>query len=200
MTDGNSNIQTGNVYEHLLNLVDYKMDSEALQTCLSQLFPTHALQPDMKAYSDAVYLNYMDTGMSLKFLPDTGYRPSVSNIDGDKLRLESIDIYNSESTKRSGKRSFQTFSQLPLLIPAGVKPTTLTIAADTKGADFVSALGEPPRKGGGQGSLSGSIDIWCEWPKVGLLVEFSTSGPNAWEQGQHSMWKVLTIFRPSVEV
>jgi len=47
----------------------------------------------------------------------------------------------------------------------------------------------------------GSINIWCEWTKLGLMVEFGGEkvlGPNAWEEGKDAPWKVVTIFEPEV--
>ncbi|XP_006454648.1 hypothetical protein AGABI2DRAFT_189890 [Agaricus bisporus var. bisporus H97] len=70
---------------------------------------------------------------------------------------------------------------------------------ETTGKEFVQALGEPDRKGGGTGPSSGSIDIWCEWTKDGIMVEFGGSqakGPNVWETGKDAVWKVVTLFRP----
>jgi hypothetical protein len=199
MADGSSNPQTENIYDQLLDLMDSQFDSDAFKSPLSSLFPALSPQPEVKSYSDATYVNYFDVGMSLKFISDSGHQPKTSTSDTKTLRLESIDVYNTGTTKSSRKTSFKTFSRLPLVIPVPTaQDAILTITADTKGADFVSAFGEPTRKGGGQGSLSGSIDIWCEWPQYGLLVELSTTGPNAWEQGQHSIWKVLTIFLPAV--
>ena len=70
------------------------------------------------------------------------------------------------------------------------------------GKDFVKVLGEPDRKGGGAGPSSGSIGIWCEWSKDGLMVEFGgdeARGPQAWERGKDEVWKVITLFPPTTE-
>jgi len=114
--------------------------------------------------------------------------------------------------------SFSTFPSFPLeiLIPddggatdksavqAGSQPSpssrTMSITPETIGKAFVEALGEPARKGGGSGPSSGSIGIWCEWPKAGLMVEFGGNearGPQAWERGKDAHWSVISIFERS---
>ena len=112
-------------------------------------------------------------------------------MDGDKLQLKSIDIYNNRS-EDSGKRdSFKAFSLLPLSISTS-NGIVLAITDSTTGKQIVEVFGEPARKGGGDGPSSGSIDIWCEWP--GFMVEFGQRGPQAWERGKNASWKVITIF------
>ena len=81
------------------------------------------------------------------------------------------------------------------------RPSELSVLADTSGKDFVQALGEPDRKGGGAGPSSGSIGIWCEWSKDGVMVEFGgdeAKGPQAWERGKDAAWKIITIFSPTI--
>jgi len=58
-------------------------------------------------------------------------------------------------------------------------------------------MGEPERKGGGAGPASGSIGIWCDWPKEGIMIEFDASGPQAWEHGKDTKWRLLTLYRPA---
>jgi len=70
------------------------------------------------------------------------------------------------------------------------------------GKDFVAALGEPDRKGGGSGPSSGSIGIWVEWTRDGLMVEFGgddSRGPQAWERGKDALWRVISVFSPKKE-
>jgi len=65
------------------------------------------------------------------------------------------------------------------------------------GKEFIALLGEPNRKGGGAGPSSGSIGIWVEWTRDGLMVEFGgeeSRGPQAWERGKDAPWKVISIF------
>ncbi|KAH6916869.1 hypothetical protein BKA70DRAFT_1250833 [Coprinopsis sp. MPI-PUGE-AT-0042] len=177
--------------------------------------------PEVKSYSDAVYLNYYSLGISLLFTPAKGYKPSsglkYADLDTDRLSLDGIDVYNTPKVKDMSKPSstrpsevaFATYSRpLTINLAANVqdkdgkpidRPSSITITDDTTGKDFVSALGEPDRKGGGAGPSSGSIGIWCEWAADGLMVEFGgdeSRGPQAWERGKDAFWRVVTIFVP----
>lgn len=178
------------VHETLYGLIGLTMNSDPLHTGLKAVFGILP-ESELKVYSDCVYLNYYTVGTSLLFAPDSGYRPKAASLDGDKLQLKSIDIYNNQA-EESGKRdSFKAFPLLPLLIST-LNEIVLTITDSTTGKQIVEVFGEPARKGGGGGSSSGSIDIWCEWP--GLMVEFGQRGPQAWERGKDAPWKVITIF------
>jgi len=158
--------------------------------------------PDVKSYSDAVYFNYYALGLSLLFTPIKGYRPQ--DLQDAHLVLDGIDIYN------DGK----TGSRPPTYSPYPITPITLTVTPETKedtprpsvlsvtrdmtGKEFVTALGEPDRKGGGSGPSSGNIGIWVEWTRDGLMVEFGgddSRGPQAWERGKDAPWRVISIFR-----
>ncbi|KAI6031622.1 hypothetical protein BKA83DRAFT_87430 [Pisolithus microcarpus] len=149
---------------------------------------TGDLTPEVKAYPDMVYFNYHKLGVSLQFSPRGGYKPKVglarSQLKDDCLRLEGIDIYN-ESKPRTGDARPQASSQSP--------QSFISIAANTTGKEF------PCRKGGGTGPSSGSINIWCEWSKEGIMVEFGGTearGPQAWERGKDAVWQVVTVFSP----
>jgi len=155
---------------------------------------TKDVVPEIKIYSDAVYYNYFQLGISILFQPAAGYKPGeLSQLDTSKLLLKSIDIYNGSETK------YATYPGYPLIFsPSTTK--TVSITPQTSGKDFVSALGEPDRKGGGNGPMSGSIGIWCEWPKLGLMVELGgedARGPQAWEKGKDATWKTITLFAPT---
>ncbi|EJD04063.1 uncharacterized protein FOMMEDRAFT_83219 [Fomitiporia mediterranea MF3/22] len=171
--------------------------------------------PEVKSYSDALYHNYYTLGISLMFVANDGSK-SIKNIDArsEKLALDSIDIYNPEidDEKKDSKMpstglSAQTYSIYPgLPLVLSLPPSTdeqkarqeeITLSALSTGKDIVGALGEPDRKGGGAGPSSGSIGIWCEWAKDGIMVEFggpNATGPQAWERGKEAKWKVLTLF------
>ncbi|KIK70836.1 hypothetical protein GYMLUDRAFT_150027 [Collybiopsis luxurians FD-317 M1] len=165
--------------------------------------------PEVKSYPDVVYYNYYALGLSFVFKPLDGYKPKMgltrSDLTEDKLILDSLDLYNipetstPENKPRSGpkKKAEIAFATHP------VSPVTLTstfeVARETTGKDFVHHFGEPDRKGGGSGPSSGSIGIWCEWTKCGILVEFGgveAVGPQAWERGKDAVWKVITVFSP----
>ncbi|KAG5647599.1 hypothetical protein DXG03_008952 [Asterophora parasitica] len=179
--------------------------------------------PEVKSYPDAVYLNYFALGLSLLFSPLAGYNPKsglrFSELTNDKLVIDSIDIYNIPKPSSSDPRSkgtssrtaelaFASFPLLPLVLDVGgevkdkdgnvvARPAQLEITQQTTGKEFVECLGEPDRKGGGAGPSSGSIGIWCEWTKDGIMVEFGgdeAKGPQAWERGKDAAWKVMTLF------
>ena len=162
--------------------------------------------PEVKAYPDAVYYNFYTIGLSLLFVPTKGYRPKTGatseQLDLSKLVLDGIDVYNASSTKATDGKparalsnpAYSPFPMSPFTLyvhPEGkdgkVRPdTSLSIGPETSGKDFVTLLGEPDRKGGGSGPSSGSIGIWLEWFKDGLMVEFGgdeSRGPQAWEKG-----------------
>jgi len=130
--------------------------------------------------------------------------------------LESIYVYNippknASHPRTTAETAYATYPHFPLALAliADVRdkdgkpiprPPNLDVLADTSGKDFVQALGEPDRKGGGAGPSSGSIGIWCEWPKDGIMVEFGgdeAKGPQAWERGKDAVWKIITIFSPT---
>jgi len=143
-------------------------------------------------------------------------------LKNEKLALDNIYLYNVPTNKQSDARSkgtsaraaelaFSTYpvSPLELRITPQIKdkdgkvlsrPPKVDVHADTSGKDFVQTLGEPDRKGGGAGPSSGSIGIWCEWSKDGVMIEFGgdeAKGPQAWERGKDAIWKIITIFPPS---
>ncbi|KZV76993.1 hypothetical protein PENSPDRAFT_645741 [Peniophora sp. CONT] len=186
---------------------------------LASLVSTSAASPEVKAYPDAVYYNYYTVGLSLLFAPTTGYRPktgsTLEQLDTSKLALDGIDIYNASSKKPTDGKparalsnpAYSPYSMSPFtvaILPGGKddktrKDTSLTIGPETTGKDFVALLGEPDRKGGGSGPSSGSIGIWLEWSKDGLMVEFGgdeSRGPQAWEKGKDAIWSVVSIFTP----
>lgn len=156
--------------------------------------PSASTSPEVKSYPDAIYFNYFSLGLSLLFKPVDGYKPTTGlkreELDDADLVLDEIDIYNvpksSANTSTSAKpsnKSKPTYATYPLTSltlslasspssESTPRPTHFTITPETTGKDFVQSLGEPDRKGGGAGPSSGSIGIWCEWSKDGLMVEF----------------------------
>ncbi|KAI0788527.1 hypothetical protein C8Q75DRAFT_237000 [Abortiporus biennis] len=158
------------------------------------------------------------------YKPKTGLK--LDELKIEKLALDGLDLYNNpppktntsanSSSKPAPKTTSsltQTYSSYPVnplvieLAPLEVKdkekdkprPSTFSITPETTGKQFVETLGEPDRKGGGAGPSSGSINIWCEWSKDGLMVEFGgdeSRGPQAWERGKDAVWKIISIFPP----
>ena len=165
---------------------------------------TKTLDADIKYYSDCVYMNYYELGLSLMFVAKDASR-SIKNedISSDTLRLDSVCIYNSViSAGESRARVYSAFPLTSIVLPLldeSVNRTAreLVLTSESNGRDIVTCLGEPTRKGGGTGPLSGSIGIWCEWTKDGIMIEFGGSeakGAQAWEKGKDAKWKVLTLF------
>ena len=199
----------------------FRPTSQRLIVHLSKLAADASLEaaptPEVKAFSDCVYYNLHALGISLVFHPVAGYKPktgtSRADLQEDQLRLASIDVYNHEAaidppssssskpspSRPSTKPSFAAFPSYPIRIsyPSNTIPSTpQTLLVDTKtvGKEFVSALGEPDRKGGGEGSMG----IWTEWTGIGLMVEYASGGLQAWDKGGEATWKVLSVFERGV--
>lgn len=170
-----------------------------------------ASQPQVKVYADAVYFNYYALGFSTLFKPVNGYKPSSDGkLDHDNLVLDSIDIYNATATTKPKSKLtpiYSTYPQSPIVISLDGKtsdekdrPQSISVTPMTTGKEFVECIGEPDRKGGGTGPSSGSISIWCEWSKDGIMIEFGgndSSGAQAWEKGKDAPWKIITLYKPS---
>ncbi|KAJ3750582.1 hypothetical protein DFH05DRAFT_97103 [Lentinula detonsa] len=206
-------------------LLGRKPSSQLIDDYLNELSSAgkpSALTPEIKSYSDVVYYNFHALGLSLLFKPTDGYKPRTgllrSELMEDKLVLDSLDIYNIPASRSDSKGSqkkreeiaFATYPMSPVILnltdPEEEEgkniPHSLQISKESTGKDFVQGLGEPDRKGGGSGPSSGSIGIWCEWTKHGILVEFGgveAIGPQAWERGKDAVWKVVTVFLPNIK-
>lgn len=94
--------------------------------------------PEVKPYSDIVYLNYRHIGLSLSFAPSAGYRPSpTSSLDdirreGDagRLKCTGVDLYNHDAAARPPPRDkgkaprqraedrWERFPAYPVLLPS----------------------------------------------------------------------------------
>ena len=172
-----------------------------------------ATSPEVKSYSDAVYFNYFALGLSLLFKPVNGYKPKTGlkreDLRDSDLVLDGIDIYNViKSAKPGTAKPFSaypvspftlTLSSQPAEKDAKPRPSQFEVKPETTGKEFVAGMGEPDRKGGGAGPSSGSIGIWCEWSRDGVMVEFGgeeSRGPQAWERGKDAVWKVISVFPP----
>lgn len=203
-------------YLDVKDLLGLHPESEQLSSHISSLvtlIPTNVpVQPEVKAYPDAVYYNYYPLGLSLQFKPVAGYKPktgtSHQDLQQDHLVLDGIDLYNVPKPKpgATASKTKSTYASYPISpftltltpLPETSRPSSLSVNSDTTGKGFVECFGEPDRKGGGAGPSSGSIGIWCEWSKDGVMVEFGgdeSRGPQAWERGKDAIWKVTSIFR-----
>ncbi|KAF9076131.1 hypothetical protein BDP27DRAFT_1313945, partial [Rhodocollybia butyracea] len=197
----------------LQNLLGERPRSQPIADYLDELVSiinsSSASTPEIKSYPDTVYYNFYALGLSLLFKPVDDYKPkaglSRSDLAEDKLILESLDIYNipklsgpdSTGPRTKAELAFATHPVSSMML--NLVEGQLQVTRESTGKDFVEHLGEPDRKGGGSGPASGSIGIWCEWKKHGLLVEFGgveATGPQAWERGKDAGWKVITMFLP----
>lgn len=197
------------------NLLGASPNSEDLSGYLNELALLSANEsplPEIKSYSDALYMNYYNLGLSLMFVSRDGKKSiTKEDVKGDKLVLDSIDIYNSlpYKSKPGSSSSTTTYEKFPVseltlslapLQDGKERAKEVKITPSSSGKDLVAVLGEPVRKGGGGGPSQGSVDIWCEWSGDGIMIEFGgeeAKGPKAWETGKDAKWKVLTLFRPS---
>jgi hypothetical protein len=79
------------------------------------------ISPEIKSYSDAVYFNYYQLGLSLQFAPKDGYKPASglkqNQLKNDKLSLDSIYLYNT-IPREKGASSFSTHPVPPLVLEA----------------------------------------------------------------------------------
>ncbi|KAI1793957.1 hypothetical protein LXA43DRAFT_884447 [Ganoderma leucocontextum] len=173
--------------------------------------------PEVKSYSDAVYFNYYALGISLLFKPINGYVPKTGlkseELQDKALILDGVDIYNvlppkaGANASRATKSPYTSYPISPTTLNLATiegkdRPKSFDVTSQTTGKNFVSTLGEPDRKGGGAGPSSGSIGIWCEWTKDGVMVEFGgeeSRGPQAWERGKDAVWKIITVFPPKAD-
>lgn len=206
-------------------LLGERPSSQRLAEYLETLPKSKGVAPEVKSYHDAVYFNYYSLGLSLLFTPKNGYKPATGlkreDLKDDNLVVDSIDIYNipkpisslAEGAKlpRLAELAFSTHPASPLTLllsskepsvegeSESTRASSFDVLTTTSGKDIVAVLGEPDRKGGGAGPSSGSIGIWCEWSKDGIMVEFggeAARGPQAWERGKDAVWRVITIFPP----
>ncbi|PSS37585.1 hypothetical protein PHLCEN_2v601 [Hermanssonia centrifuga] len=196
--------------KQLLGLRPFSEQLSGYVSSLSALASNASSAPEVKSYPDAVYFNYFPLGLSLLFKPVNGYKPKTGltckELNDEDLILDGIDIYNVPTPKSSAPtKSKSPYSTYPIdtvtlhlaSIEGKARQPATEIKRDTTGKDFVLGMGEPDRKGGGAGPSSGSIGIWCEWSKDGVMVEFGgeeSRGPQAWERGKDAVWKVISIF------
>ncbi|KAF7800045.1 hypothetical protein EIP86_011288 [Pleurotus ostreatoroseus] len=199
--------------KQLLGLQPSSDQLSSYLSTISTLSEGSSTIPEVKSYSDAVYFNYHTLGLSLLFKPVNGYKPKTGlkreDLQDANLELDGIDIYNALKPKEgaAGRQTKSAYASYPVdtlklgLTPIADKerPEYVVAKRSTTGKEFVSCMGEPDRKGGGAGPSIGSIGIWCEWSKDGIMVEFGgeeSRGPKAWETGKDAVWKVISIFPP----
>ncbi|SCV74388.1 BQ2448_6820 [Microbotryum intermedium] len=105
----------------------------------------HPPTPELKLYSDILYVNHHSLGLSLSYKPHaTAYKlpKTVQEVDWSKLRLVGMDVYNYEARNqkkleegRDTKQVYKTFPCYPIIIsvPASavVDTTTTTITSSS---------------------------------------------------------------------
>ncbi|TFL06825.1 hypothetical protein BDV98DRAFT_560029 [Pterulicium gracile] len=179
--------------------------------------PTSPNGPHVATYRDSVYFNYRHLGLSLLFTPQKGYQlikgTPAEDLDQSRLFLDGIDFYNvtlqsppssppapskPPFSPTAADHGFRSYPVTPIKIHfSGEADDSLQVQRSSTGKYFVEHLGEPDRKGGGAGPSNGSIGIWCEWTKKGIMVEFGGNearGPDAWNTGKDAKWKVISMF------
>ncbi|GAA6003434.1 hypothetical protein JCM10207_000332 [Rhodosporidiobolus poonsookiae] len=137
-----------------------------------------------------------------------------------QLRLTGVDLYNHTTSApptksgRTKEAEYAPFAGYPVLLPSpstsadqdADKPAPLLDPSTTGASLLSSSLGEPTRKGGGSSATPG-MGIWTEWTfslpeegeegekkKVGVMVEWASSGLKAWEEGGEARWRVCSVF------
>ncbi|GAA6001874.1 uncharacterized protein JCM10292_005950 [Rhodotorula paludigena] len=181
--------------------------------------PAPPPEPQVKAYSDVLYLNYRPLALSISFAPRTPLPSSTaaaSSLAGlldpahpahASLACTQIDIYNHAATPEPAPSSARTkpserwgrFPRFPLALSSSssssADPSPVLLEPSTTGAALLSLLGEPARKGGGQ-SATPALGIWTEWTPRGVLVEWASQGLEAWEKGGEARWRCVSVFAP----
>ena len=143
---------------------------------------------EKKEYSDVHFYSIRPKGISFQWTPQP---------DPSRSKLLAIDIYN-------GHQKWGPYPYYPIIIYHGEK--YLEVQPTTKALEFVQALGEPKRKGGG--ALTAGPAMWMEWEllsaqpesmsRLFVQVEFageSARSPDRWEPGRgtEAVWGIMTL-------
>jgi hypothetical protein len=205
----------------LLGVLGAGTSSAAYASCLAllQQAPASLERSDYLRPAPATsYRNARAAGVSFQFQAD-GTAPT-----DEAWRCTAIDVYNAEAQQAADKRKrapqWGVCPLLPLRLelrdikrPSGAETSatagSLDVTATSTGGDFVAALGEPSRKGGGEALAAGGASglgpgAWLEWEgeaegrRVTLMVELvgeGAKGAGRWEKDKagKAMWGVLTI-------
>lgn len=160
--------RTQNHSTSLHSLLSLSPSSPRLLSALQSYSHTRSVTiPEIKSFSDSVYFTYADLGLSLIFQPRprSGYKLRAglgrTELEDERLKLMSIDVYNSEATledpstatstslskttKWGQFKAYPLVVQYPLVDGGGVGE--MEILEETRGKEFTTVLGEPDRKG-----------------------------------------------------
>ncbi|KAE8244251.1 hypothetical protein A4X13_0g6726 [Tilletia indica] len=176
----------------LLAVLGQAEDSTAIKYLLSflQEHRQGEFRITRKVYPDITYLNVHALGISFQL------EPSASTTKEAERIVTAIDIYNHApeafetgaeiASKQQKKSDYGPFPTYPVPL-ATFRPSatstpssapspsgTLGIDPSTSGTDLVRALGEPSRKGGGEGPIGRGPAAWMEWTGV-LQIQPSTA-------------------------
>lgn len=185
----------------LFELLGSTSSASGLDVALTSLSlpPSSALE--RKDLGPVSYLNALQHGVSLQF-----EQSNKEAADDGTWTCQAVDVYNEGYDRR-----WKVFAGLPLLLSwrRESKEMTLTLASETTGADLVSVLGEPTRKGGGEALKGGGASglgpgAWMEWTatmhdrRFNLMVELmgtDVRGAGRWEKdkGGAAVWGVCTL-------
>lgn len=197
----------GTTLATLQSFIGQPPSAPQVQSYLSSLSKA-PLDPEIKSYSDASYVNYHALGISLCCI-----RKKESS--GEDVVVESVDLYNPRPTvavpgRRSRKREWERFTGLPLSIPSPPNTTDtkpLLLDSSTTGAALVSTLSEPTRKGGG----TGWVDVWLEYASLGLQIDLQDPRGDevvseeeqkkgmggVWDRAGRWVWSSCKVFEPT---
>ncbi|GAA5927448.1 hypothetical protein JCM10213_003473 [Rhodosporidiobolus nylandii] len=201
---------SGTALHALLGLSPSSPSLTSFLTSLSSPLP----EPEIKPFPDIIYHTYHPLGLSLQFSPVPPFSPSSRSTPADLasaassnlLRLTGLDIYNHTTAPppdkhgRVRKSEYGAFPGFPIVLPGGAE-----VNPGTTGKELVERMGEPKRKGGGTGATPG-MGIWTEWSveveveegkgsrEVKVMVEWASSGLQAWEKGGEAGWRVLSVY------
>lgn len=143
---------------------------------------------EVKEYSDVHFYSIRSMGISFQWTPQQ---------DPSRSRLMAIDIYN-------GHQKWGAYPYYPIVIK--YEGRSFKVQPTTKALEFVQALGEPKRKGGG--ALTSGPAMWMEWEfasaqtlsKSALYIQVEFAGesarsPDRWElgRGTKAVWGIMTL-------
>ncbi|CAD6926817.1 unnamed protein product [Tilletia laevis] len=200
--------------DHILSLLLAVLGQAEESSAVNQLLSIlKGERPDevpveRKVYPNITYLNHHAFGISLQL------ESSPSSAKGSEQVITAIDLYNhapkafetggpAEASKREKKHEYVSFPIYPIRIGTFISSTTtdvktsdkappppptgsLNITRSTSGSEFVQALGEPSRKGGGEGPIGRGPAAWMEWTgTLQSLPTASSSVPDTLSERQH---------------